>query len=113
MKKLGLILSLAGCLMATPVAKADKFMVQVSNFQFNPSELSIFTNDEVGWRNVLGTHSTTADDFTWDSGVAVAPWGFAFTFTAPGDYYYYCLVHGAAGGVGQSGVIHVFDPDGQ
>jgi len=109
MKRIGLILGLAGCLMATPAALADKYPVQLQNFMFTPSELSIFTGDTVGWRNVGGFHSTTADDLTWDSGVASAPWGFAFTFTDPGDYFYHCTIHGST--FGMTGVIHVFDMD--
>jgi plastocyanin len=112
MMRIRLILGLAALLVAAPAAVADQYRVMVGNFFFEPSELSVLTGDTVGWRNHDGTHSTTADDFTWDSGVANAPWGFAFTFTAPGDYFYYCSVHGAPGGVGQSGVIHVSQPEG-
>jgi plastocyanin len=109
MKRMGLLLGLAGCLMATPAALADHFMVGVENFTFNPAELTIFTGDSVGWRNHQGFHSTTSDDGLWDFGAAAAPWGFPVTFTVAGDYMYYCKIHGASGGVGMSGVIHVFD----
>jgi plastocyanin len=110
MKAMGLLLGLVVGLMATPAAFADHFMVTVQNFAFHPAEMTIFTGDSVGWRNHDGFHSTTSDDGLWDFGAANAPWGFASTFTAPGDYMYYCKIHGAAGGVGMSGVIHVLDP---
>jgi plastocyanin len=113
MKRMGLLLGLAVCLMAAPSAVASDYMVRVENYDFQPSEIYIFTGDTVGWRNVNGIHSTTSDDGLWDSGVASAPWGFAYTFTASGDYYYYCTVHGAPGGIGQSGIVHVYNMDEQ
>jgi len=32
---------------------------------------------------------------------------FSFTFSKPGTYHYYCIIHGGPGGVGMSGVIEV------
>src|SRR6516162_5199200 len=67
MTRIRLILGLAALLVAAPAAVADQYRVMVGNFFFEPSELSVLTGDTVGWRNHDGTHSTTADDFTWDS----------------------------------------------
>ena len=107
MKRIGLILGLAGCLMAAPAAVANDFMVVVMNTVFVPADISIFTGDSVGWRNHQGFHSTTSDDGLWDFGAAGNPWGFNFTFTQPGDYFYHCKIHVSLGMVG---VVHVVDP---
>jgi plastocyanin len=112
MQRLRLVVGLISILMFAPRAMADDYLVVVGNIFFDPKELGVFVGDSVHWRNYEGVHSTTADDMTWDSGVAAAPWAFAFNFTDPGDYYYYCTVHGAPGGVGQAGVIHVFPMEG-
>jgi plastocyanin len=110
MKRVGLLLGLAGCLLAAPAAVANDYMVIARNFSFEPAEISILTGDSVGWRNIQGFHTTTSDDDFWDSSPpANSPWGFAYTFTSAGDYYYYCTVHGAPGGIGMSGIVHVFD----
>ena len=34
-------------------------------------------------------------------------WQFTHTFNAVGDFRYYCEIHGAANGVGMSGIVHV------
>jgi plastocyanin len=109
MKRLGLVLGLVGFLLAAPAALADVYMIHVSNFTFQPSEITILAGDTVGWRNYQGDHSTTSDDGDWDSGVQLAPWGFLYTFTDPGDYYYHCSLHAA---FGMTGVVHVITPEG-
>lgn len=57
------------------------------------------------WSGAL-QHSVTADDGSFDSGVKGSG-TFVQTFNTPGTYRYYCSVHGAAGGLGMSGVITV------
>ena len=51
-------------------------------------------------------HSVTADDGSFDSGVKGSG-TFVQTFNTPGTYRYFCVIHGAAGGLGMSGVITV------
>ena len=87
-------------------------IVNVEDFQFNPSVLNITVGDVVRW-NWTGTipHTSTSDvsgtPNSWDSGLLSN----GSTFTSPvleeGVYGYYCVPHGAPGGVGMSGTIHV------
>ena len=95
-------------LVAAP-AFADT-MVTVGNFFFDPKEVFITTGEMVEWMNIEGLHSTTSDDGFWDSGAMPAPWDYQVEFDGPGDYPYYCVVHGAPGGIGQAGIVHVMPP---
>ena len=115
MKRVLLFGLLAGCVWALPAAAvADTIVVEVKNFLFNPREVFILPGDVIDWQNTQGTHSTTSDDgILWDSGVATAPWDFQVEFDEPGDYPYYCTVHGGPGGVGQAGIVHVMDVMGE
>jgi plastocyanin len=100
------------CLAAlTPTsAFADTVVVTLNNFFFDPPEVFILPADVVDWQNVSGVHSTTSDDGLWNFGPAFSPWDFQVQFTNPGDYHYYCSVHGAPGGVGMAGIVHVMHP---
>jgi plastocyanin len=104
---MGLVLGLAAFLMAAPAAVATDHRVVVTNDVFVPAEIFISTGDTIDWRNLQGFHSTTSDDGLWDFGAAGNPWGFNFTFTQPGDYFYHCKIHVSLGMVG---VVHVVDP---
>jgi plastocyanin len=66
---------------------------------FNPASLAVAVGDTVTWANVdtMGHTSTSGvngvPDLLWDSG-NVAPRGwFSYTFTAAGQYPYYCDFH--------------------
>ncbi|HEX6989562.1 MAG TPA: right-handed parallel beta-helix repeat-containing protein [Bacillota bacterium] len=52
-------------------------------------------------------HTVTADDGSWDSGHLNPGDVWERRFDEPGRYPYYCIYHGAAGGVGMAGVVIV------
>jgi len=86
-------------------------IVELSNFQFSPDNLTIEVGDTVRWNNIAGTHNVVADDNSFTSGSAApAPWTFEHVFTATGINPYYCEPHGGPGGSGMSGVITVEQP---
>ncbi len=65
---------------------------------------------EVVWTNTgRNPHTVTADDGSFDSGDMQPGDVFEWAFDEPGVYPYYCVYHGAAGGVGMAGVIVVGD----
>ena len=89
-------------------ALAANFRVQMSDFAFTPSTLTIGVGDTVTWTNVttgVGTHtatsSTSASSCTpnqfWNSGNLPPNGGGTYTFTftnfAPGTYPYICSNH--------------------
>jgi plastocyanin len=82
----------------------------VGNNYFSPSSITIPVGGTVTWAWVEGVHSVTSDTGLFDSGIRTAGATFQFTFTAPGDYEYYCLVHSTPDGSAQNGVVHVVGP---
>jgi plastocyanin len=70
----------------------------------------VMPGDTVTWEWAGADHSTTSDSGVWDSGVHDPPHSFSHTFTAADSgqaFPYFCSIHGAAGGVGMSGTVHV------
>jgi plastocyanin len=87
---------------------AQTVSVSVIDDQFVPKTLTITAGTTVTWTNNGGmTHSVTADDGSYDSGNLSPGQSFSHTYTTPGTYPYYCVFHGAPGGVGMSGTITV------
>lgn len=85
--------------------------VVLTNNVFTPNALTITVGDTVRWINEQGFHNVVADDNSFTSGApASASWVYEFVFTAEGVNPYLCEVHGAAGGIGMSGVITVENP---
>ncbi len=82
--------------------------VSVIDNEFGPKELHINPGQTVSWVNNGQTaHTVTADDQSFDSGNFDSGKVYTHTFTRPGRYLYYCVLHGADGGVGMAGVIVV------
>jgi len=82
--------------------------VTVSNFSFNPTQLTINSGDIVRWTNAGGLHNVVADDNSFTSGaVSSSAWVYEHTFNSAGSNPYYCAQHGGPGGIGMSGIITV------
>jgi len=104
-------LTIAAILSLTPVLAQGQqmHMVTVSDSFFSPANLTIQAGDTVRWVNGSdGTmeHDVTADDFSFAS-QTTAQFTFDQTFNNPGEVPYHCSVHGAAGGIGMSGMVTV------
>jgi plastocyanin len=109
-RTLGAALALLLSLAATPALAQDAPTVSMQSYSFQPTELHVAPGATVVWNNddSMG-HTVTADDGSFDSG-NVDPGGtWTTTFDAPGTYSYYCIPHGAPGGVGMAAII-VVDP---
>jgi plastocyanin len=84
--------------------------IPVGTTTFSPSSVNIEVGDTVTWVNPAGgfNHGVRTDDGTTvNFPVTAAPWTNSHTFTTAGKFPYYCPLHGAAGGVGMSGVVFV------
>ena len=93
------------------VLSQTKYTVEVSNFVFTPSDLTIDVGDTVHWVNVQGNHNVVADDNSFRNGdPSTDPWTYDLVFTSPGSNPYYCELHGSSGGNGMSGVVTVLTP---
>jgi len=69
--------------------------VNITNFQFSPSPLTIKAGTTVTWTNSDAvTHTVTSDDgTTFSSGNITNGQTFTFTFSTPGTYTYHCAIH--------------------
>jgi len=94
--------------------------VEVRDFEFVPKHLTINLNDTVRfvWTGVI-PHTSTSDATTgadvWNSGLQGQGASFEIVLQTPGVHPYYCIPHGAPGGIGMSGTITVEEDcdDGQ
>ncbi|MBI3652392.1 MAG: DUF420 domain-containing protein [Acidobacteria bacterium] len=84
-----------------------KVTVKISNFQFEPKELTIKVGTTVEWTDESGRHTVEADDNSFKSEVLQAGGKFEQKFDTPGSVPYFCGLHGDKGGKMMSGVIKV------
>lgn len=87
--------AVGGFLAAGPVyAQADTVDVSIADFAFDPAEVTIAVGTTVRWTNLdIIPHTSTSNDGLWDSGILGAGGTFLFTFTAVGEYGYFCAIH--------------------
>ncbi len=103
------LLLATGLLAVASDAAAEVHVVEVGDSFFSPSQLTIQAGDTVRWVNAAGglQHDVESDDGLFSSGPTASQFTYEFTFDTPGTYRYHCSVHGAAGGIGMSGLIVV------
>jgi plastocyanin len=85
----------------------DTFVVESAVPGQGTAHATIQVGDTVMWDWMSPGHSVTADDGSFDSGVHSPPFTYSLTFDQPGVYPYYCVRHGAPGGLGMAGTITV------
>jgi plastocyanin len=68
--------------------------VTIDNFVFGPAALTVEVGTTVTWVNHDDVpHTVVADDRSFKSKVIDSDETFAFTFTRPGQYGYFCSLH--------------------
>ncbi len=69
--------------------------VNIKDFLFQPSILTVPAGTTVTWHNQDGVQHTVTSDTQglFDSGALAPGKKFSFTFTAPGSYMYHCNIH--------------------
>ncbi|MEZ5015386.1 MAG: fibronectin type III domain-containing protein [Chitinophagales bacterium] len=106
MKKI--ILSIFCAILFSFSAKATVHVVNVSNFMFTPSALTINCNDTVQFHWINGTHPVVSETATWSTfTMSAGLTDMYIPLATAGTYAYYCDFHGGVGGVGMSGTITV------
>ena len=90
----------------SPAAPA-KVSVKISNFQFEPRELTVPAGTTVEWIDAGGRHTVEADDGSFKSDTLTAGGQFDHKFDTPGVFPYYCTFHGDKHGTDMAGVITV------
>jgi plastocyanin len=86
--------------------------VQVlANNTFSPATVTIAAGVSVTWEwaEGVGQHNVVPDseEPATSGGLTDGPFTYTYTFDTPGTYRYYCIAHGAPGGVGMSGTVVV------
>ncbi|MEK6303231.1 MAG: DUF420 domain-containing protein [Acidobacteriota bacterium] len=81
--------------------------VTISNFKFEPQELTISAGTTVEWIDETGRHTVEADDGSFKSDTLTAGGRFEHKFDTAGIYPYYCSFHGEKHGVEMAGTITV------
>lgn len=94
---------------AVPAGKhgANRFVITLTNFQFQPKTLTVTAGTTVQWIDAQGVHTVDADHGAFKSSTLTPGHHFAYTFTRPGTYVYHCDFHGGPGGAGMSARIIV------
>lgn len=112
MRKLAIMLS---ALLALPaIAAADTAVIDQISMTWAPDEITINLGDTVEWHWSSLSHTVTNGTGAADPDAGTlfdAPLNgsspvFSFTFTATGDYPYFCRPHEP---MGMTGIIHVVD----
>lgn len=89
---LGATLTGGSFAVATPAPKAQT--VQIRNFAFEPAMLTVSPGTTVTWTNAdEDPHAVVANDKSFRSTALDTGGHYAFTFTKPGDYGYFCSLH--------------------
>jgi len=84
--------------------------VSMTDSQYVPRNVTVRAGTTVVWRNNGSlSHTVTADSGTFSSGILTAGQTYSRTFNTTGTFPYYCMFHGAPGGVGMSGMVTVIN----
>jgi plastocyanin len=87
-------LFLAGGAAAPPLRAGGTHTIEIVDFAFSPSTLTIVAGESVTWTNAdQAIHTATSGSGAFDSGDLDPGESFTFTFTTPGTYDYLCTPH--------------------
>jgi plastocyanin len=88
--------SLAGAavvILSVTCARAEDMKVSIDNFTFNPPQLTVKAGTKVTFTNHDDIPHTVVSLQNFKSKVLDTDQEFAFTFTTPGTYKYFCSLH--------------------
>jgi plastocyanin len=74
-------------------ARCAESMVTIDNFTFAPAQLTVKVGDTVTWKNHDDIPHTVVSAGKFRSKAMDTDDSYSFTFTAPGDYKYFCSLH--------------------
>jgi plastocyanin len=84
-------IALSGCQVARAAAPAT---VAIKDFAFSPARITIAPGATVTWTNADDEpHTVTAKDKSYKSAALDTGEHYTHTYTAPGEYSYYCSLH--------------------
>lgn len=84
---------LAAIVMAMTSAHAEDTTVMIDNFTFVPAQLTVKVGTTVTWKNRDDIPHTVVSAGKFRSKPLDTDDSYSFTFTATGDYKYFCSLH--------------------
>ena len=78
---------------APPAPKTQRSAVHIDNFVFEPAQLTVKVGQTVTWTNRDDIPHTVVCAGKFRSKTMDTDGTFSFTFTAPGEYKYFCSLH--------------------
>jgi plastocyanin len=90
--RLAIAAAISLCL-GVPHAYAEDANVTIDNFTFAPAELTVKVGTTVTWTNHDDIPHTVVSAGKFRSKALDTDNSFSFTFTAAGDYKYFCSLH--------------------
>jgi len=105
-----ILLVMVGALVipTVPGARAATFYVEIADFSFTPSTVTVNIGDTVVWNNTSpSTHTVTSTTPAGElnSGNIAAGGQYTHTFLIAGTYNYHCSIH-----ISMTGSVVVIDP---
>jgi len=89
------------------VSDSARVGINITNFSFEPKEITVSTGMTVVWTDLQGMHSVAADDGSFESEILNAGGRFEHKYEKPGVFPYYCPLHGDKGGKEMAGIVIV------
>ena len=83
----------AAMLLPVGSARAEDVAVHIDNVVFEPAQLTVKVGQTVTWTNRDDIPHTVVCAGKFRSKTMDTDGTFSFTFTAPGDYKYFCSLH--------------------
>jgi plastocyanin len=83
----------AAMLLPVGAARAEDVAVHIDNFVFEPAQLTVKVGQTVTWTNRDDIPHTVVCAGKFRSKPMDTDGTFSFTFTAPGEYKYFCSLH--------------------
>jgi plastocyanin len=94
LRRLGIRLAVSAAVwLYLGVAHAEDGVVTIDNFTFQPQELTVKAGTTVTWKNHDDIPHTIVSAGKFRSKTMDTDDSFSFTFTAAGDYKYFCSLH--------------------
>ena len=90
--RLAIAAAISLCL-GSAVAHAEDTIATIDNFTFQPAQLTVKVGTTVTWKNHDDIPHTIVSAGKFRSKTLDTDDSFSFTFTAAGDYKYFCSLH--------------------
>jgi len=92
--RLALAATIFFAVLAVAPARAADISVKIANFTFDPPQITVETGTTVVWTNDDDIpHTVTSTTQAFKSAALDTDDKFSQTFTAPGEYEYFCSIH--------------------